>query len=220
MDEETHRVAAILDGRDGVTLKEWLKQNKQVTMVTRDRANAYTKAIEEVLPHAIQIADHFHLHQNLLEAVRKVMEKEIPVTTTILFEMISVPTESSFEKKEFKKTIEKRKELTNAEQARFQCILQIQELSKEGYSSCEIARRMGLDRRTVTKYRTGDASVLCRSQKKSCLHSQKDFILKSLQNGLTQAEIIRQLIKLGYKKTNTAARTYMNQLCEEYEINL
>lgn len=123
-------------------------------------------------------------------------------------------------KKRLKKTIEKRKELTNAEQARFQCILQIQELSKEGYSSCAIARRMGLDRRTVTKYRTGDASVLCRSQKKSCLHSQKDFILKSLQNGLTQAEIIRQLTKLGYQKTNTAARTYMNQLCEEYEINL
>ena len=105
VDEETHRVVAILDGRDGITLKEWLKQNKQITMVTRDRANAYTKAIEEVLPHAIQIADRFHLHQNLLEAVRKVMGKEIPVTTTIESEMISVPEEPSFEKKEVKKNI-------------------------------------------------------------------------------------------------------------------
>ena len=105
VDEETHRVVAILDGRDGITLKEWLKQNKQVTMVTRDRANAYTKAIEEVLPHAVQIADRFHLHQNLLEAVRKVMGKEIPVTTTIESEMISVPAEPSFEKKEVKKNI-------------------------------------------------------------------------------------------------------------------
>ncbi len=79
---------------------------------------------------------------------------------------------------------------------------------------------MGIDRRTVANYRTGDASLLYRSHKRSCLHSHKDFILKSLQNGLTQAEIIRQLTKLGYQKTNTNARTYINQLCEEYEINL
>ena len=41
-----------------------------------------------------------------------------------------------------------------------------------------------------------------------------------LEKGLTQAEIIRQLRKLGYQKTNTTARNYMNQLCEAYEINL
>lgn len=52
------------------------------------------------------------------------------------------------------------------------------------------------------------------------MYTQKDFIINSLQNGLTQAEIIRQLRKLGYQKTNTTARTYRNQLCETYEINL
>ena len=77
-----------------------------------------------------------------------------------------------------------------------------------------------MDRRTVTKYRTGDVAILCRSHKRSSLHAQKDFIINFLEKGLTQAEIIRQLRKLGYQKTNTAARTYMNQLCETYEINL
>lgn len=77
-----------------------------------------------------------------------------------------------------------------------------------------------MDRRTVTKYRTGNVSVLCRSHKRSCLQAQKDFIINFLEKGLTQAEIIRQLRKLGYQKTNTTARNYMNQLCEAYEINL
>ena len=103
VEEETHQVIALLDGRDGSTLKEWLKQNKQVTMVTRDRANAYTKAIEEVLPHAIQIADRFHLHQNLLEAIRKIIGKEIPSTITIASESSSVTMESFSEPKEIKK---------------------------------------------------------------------------------------------------------------------
>ncbi len=74
-----------------------------MTTIIRNRANAYTKAIGEVLPNAIQIADCFHLHQNLLEAVRKIIRKKIPVTTTIASETISIPMESSFEKRSFKK---------------------------------------------------------------------------------------------------------------------
>ena len=83
VDETTHRPVAILDGRDGETLKEWLKQNKHVTSVTRDRASAYAKAIEEVLPDCMQIADRFHMHQNLMEAVNKVLRKNIPAVTAI-----------------------------------------------------------------------------------------------------------------------------------------
>lgn len=86
VDEETHRPIAILDGRDGVTLKEWLKKNKQVRTVTRDRASAYAKAVEEILPDCMQIADRFHLHQNLMDAVNKILSREIPVTTAIISE--------------------------------------------------------------------------------------------------------------------------------------
>lgn len=78
VDGETHRLVAILDGRDANTLKEWLQQNKHVTTVTRDRASAYAKAIREVLPDAMQIADRFHLHQNLLEAVKSTLNSTVP----------------------------------------------------------------------------------------------------------------------------------------------
>lgn len=83
VDEATHSPVAILDGRDGKTLKEWLQQNQHVTTVTRDRASAYAKAVEEILPDCMQIADRFHLHQNLLDAVNKVLNREIPATTAV-----------------------------------------------------------------------------------------------------------------------------------------
>lgn len=83
VDEKTHRPVAVLDGRDGTTLKEWLKQNKHVTAVTRDRASAYAKAVEEILPDCMQIADRFHLHQNLMDAVNKVLGREIPATNAV-----------------------------------------------------------------------------------------------------------------------------------------
>lgn len=83
VDEITHRPVAVLEGRDGTTLKDWLKQNKHVTTVTRDRASAYAKAVEEILPDCMQIADRFHLHQNLMDAVNKVLGREIPATNAI-----------------------------------------------------------------------------------------------------------------------------------------
>lgn len=78
VDETTHKPVAILDGRDGKTLKEWLSKNKHVKTITRDRASAYSSAIKEILPDAMQIADRFHLHQNLLEAIRNTINSVLP----------------------------------------------------------------------------------------------------------------------------------------------
>lgn len=83
VDGHTHIPVAILEGRDGTALKEWLKNNKQVTTVTRDRASAYAKAVEEILPDCMQIADRFHLHQNLLEAVKNTVNASVPVDIKI-----------------------------------------------------------------------------------------------------------------------------------------
>lgn len=83
VDEGTHEPIAVLEGRDGRSLKEWLKQNQHVTTVTRDRASAYAKAIEEILPDCMQVADRFHLHQNLMDAVNKVLGRTIPATTSV-----------------------------------------------------------------------------------------------------------------------------------------
>ena len=83
VDEATHHPVAILDGRDGNTLKEWLSKNKHVKAVTRDRASAYSSAITEILPDAMQIADRFQLHQNILEAIKNTVNSELPVDIRI-----------------------------------------------------------------------------------------------------------------------------------------
>lgn len=88
-DEASGRAVAVLEGRDGEKLKEWLAENKHVTKVTRDRASAYAKAISEVLPETMQIADRFHLHENLLDAVKEAMKRVVP-------NEISVPNDYGF----------------------------------------------------------------------------------------------------------------------------
>ncbi|NJE43782.1 hypothetical protein E0K96_01315 [Massilimicrobiota sp. SW1139] len=55
-----------------------MKENKQIKTVTRDRTSAYARAIQEILPEAMQVADRFHLHQNFLECIQKVIQQNIP----------------------------------------------------------------------------------------------------------------------------------------------
>lgn len=91
VDEKSHDPIALLDGRDGEALRAWLKNNKHVKVVTRDRASAYAKVISEELPDAMQIADRFHLHQNLLEAVKKALNQNLSATITIPHEETGEP---------------------------------------------------------------------------------------------------------------------------------
>lgn len=80
---DSHKPIAMLEGRDGSALKEWLQKNRHVRTITRDRASAYAKVINEELPDALQIADRFHLHQNLLEIIKKCISSNLPQTIRI-----------------------------------------------------------------------------------------------------------------------------------------
>lgn len=69
---------ALLDGRDGGPLKEWLKSHDKVRLVARDRASAYACAISETLPDCVQVADRFHLLQNLLGYMKDIFREDMP----------------------------------------------------------------------------------------------------------------------------------------------
>jgi len=98
-DGTTNKAIEILDGRDGDALREWLRQNKQIKKVTRDRAGAYAKAISDELPEAMQIADRFHLHQNLLKAVKEALKHELTNNIAIPESSEDIPPESDADKK-------------------------------------------------------------------------------------------------------------------------
>ena len=74
----THRLLALLEGRDGEPVKQWLRGHTKVRLVARDRASAYASAISEILPDAVQVADRFHLIKNILDRVKDVINAAMP----------------------------------------------------------------------------------------------------------------------------------------------
>ena len=163
--ETSHKPVAILDGRDGKTLKEWLSKNRHVKAVTRDRASAYSAAIKEILPDAMQIADRFHLHQNLLEAIRNTINSVLLVDIRIPSNSNSI-AEPSFEN-DSKKMPCSVDNLSEYNQKRVQLYTAIKEYNSAGYSKRQISKVLHCSRNTVTKYLNGEYEALCKKDFRS-----------------------------------------------------
>jgi transposase len=71
IDCETGAPLDLLEGRDAQPLADWLAAHPGAEIICRDRAGSYANGAAAGAPDAVQVADRFHLWQNLAKAVEK-----------------------------------------------------------------------------------------------------------------------------------------------------
>lgn len=67
----------LLPDREAETLSVWLKAHPGIEMVTRDRSRTYAIGISEGAPATMQVADRWHLLNNLREALEKLLKRQL-----------------------------------------------------------------------------------------------------------------------------------------------
>ncbi|HTZ68251.1 MAG TPA: ISL3 family transposase [Roseiarcus sp.] len=156
-DLERRRTIALLPDREPATAQAWLALQAQICVVARDRGGGYAVAAQRALPHAIQVADRWHLMENassaFLDAVRKSMRQ---IRAAIGANVID-PTLLTFaEKLQYDGYL--RREETNAA---------IVALSEQGVAIKAIVRRTGYSRGLIRKILRGQRSDIFRVRKSS-----------------------------------------------------
>jgi transposase len=69
VDLERREVVDVLPDRSAAGTAEWLSQHPEVEIISRDRCGLYAQGAREGAPQARQVADRFHLLQNLRETI-------------------------------------------------------------------------------------------------------------------------------------------------------
>jgi transposase len=88
---ETGKPLDLLPDRTAEAVFPWLEKHQEIDVVSRDRASAYADAVKRALPHATQVADRYHLIQNLREHVQRFLDRK----RTWLPEVEDIPQEAS-----------------------------------------------------------------------------------------------------------------------------
>ena len=161
----------------------------QVAIVARDRGGGYALAAQKALPHAIQVADRWHLMENasraFLDAVSKSM---LQIRTAIGATTINPALLTAAERIQYEGYL--RREETNAA---------ILELSKCGATIKEIVRTTGFSRGLVRKVLRGQRSDVFRVRESS-LEPYLPWLDDQWSAGIhSGAELWRQLKRQGFR---------------------
>ena len=145
IDLQTHQPLDILNTRQPEGATKWLKTYPAIKLITRDGSKTYAAAVKEASPAILQVADRWHLLQQLFDAVKKTIYQLLPAKWT---PTLCNPADSQKETDDFsfrKSEIQRRRN----EDKHWQRIQQAQALFGEGYSITAIARKLRVSSGTI-----------------------------------------------------------------------
>jgi transposase len=160
VDLERHEVLDVLPGRSAESTASWLACRPTVKIVSRDRCGLYAQGAAQGAPQATQVADRFHLLQNLRQTIEQQLTRAPSRQLQIAPQEIVVLQEppSLIHRYGEPEVTEHRHLVRAGRRGRSQLGFdRVKALHDEGNTLAQIARETGFNWRTVRKWTRLDA---------------------------------------------------------------
>jgi len=208
VDLERRQPVTLLPDRTAATVAQWLQEHPGVQVIARDRSTAYAEGARHGAPAATQVADRFHLLQNLREALDQVFmthEKALEAVNALMRQepvllpdgAVAVPVPPAEPPRPAQQ------QRATQRQARRQTTYeQVWTLRRQGWTVPAIVQQVGVSRRTVFRYlrtTTCPAPKRRRGHGDSILNPYKPYLLERWNAGCyTAMRLFRALRQRGY----------------------
>ena len=211
----------LLEDRASETVAAWLQAHPEVKIVARDRAEAYASGIREGAPDATQVADRFHLFQNLATALQEVfsahsheiesLNEAKPIEPLTLDDgSVAVPVAPSVASAKSQQTIEDNRS------KRVATYEEVRALRQKGWSIQAIAAHVGRDRRTVSRYIQASTFPERQSRRQlspTLLGPFKPYLLERWNAGChNAAQLCREIHSQGFQGQYSIVSEYVSRL--------
>jgi transposase len=210
VDCETSKPVELLAGREAKPLADWLGAHPGVEVICRDRSGAYADGARTGAPGAVQVADRFHLWQNLGKAVERCVARHRDCLRAVQPEP-SQPTPSPQPQPDEERPVGR-----FAERARRHHAL-VHDLVAQGHALRAIARQLGWGFHTVQRYARAQTwqelvDGKWQGHRPSKLDPFKAHLRQRREQGVTNAaQLHREIAALGYTGSYGIVRAWLEQ---------
>ncbi len=223
VDLEKHQAIDLLPDREAKTLENWLKAHPGVEIISRDRSKSYRAGARDGAPNALQVADRFHLFQNLEEVLEDVFSNRTKAVKDVELTLIKAKvadSEAIIEASKTETPVTAKPRQSQSRERRLAQYEQVHSLRDQGYKIADIAHHVGIHTRTV--YRFLAASTFpeyksYRRQTRSSLDSYKPYLVQQWNQGHHQTKkLFYEIQSQGYKGSYTTVARYTRQLRQSF----
>src|SRR5207245_758623 len=221
VDLERRQPVALLPERTAEPVAQWLREHPGVEVRARDRASAYAEGARQGASEAIQVADRFHLLQNLREALDQVFITHSPILDAVNETMRQQPVPlpdgaMAVPVPPHDIPLPAQQRAAQRQEQRQALHTQVWTLHRQGWTAPVIAQQVGLSLRTVQRdLRT--ATFVGRRRRsdlgESGLTPYKPYLLERWNAGCyTAMRLFRDLRQRGYAGGYGVVAAYARRL--------
>ena len=221
IDLERRQRVTLLPDREADTLATWLEEHPGVEIVARDRSGAYAEGARRGAPQAEQVADRFHLVQNLAAVLETVFTAHVADLRTVEQATLDADLGQAVRPGPSHREAPKQAKADERRERRLAKYQQVWALHRDGWTGEAIARHLGISRRTVVRYLRHETFPERRGRSdagRSRLDRWKPIVLERWNAGCRNSRrLFHEIQRQGYRGSYPTLARYTQRLRQAQE---